>query len=275
MAAAGERRARRAYWELHGSDGGNAAPVARRGGPSRVDLERVSQRLQLERDDLESKIAETRRAFGKLARRKLVLEEEWKTLHVEQARLREDKARFQAARRSPWFQSNLLPTSDLRRVKLCVGGQLFETSEKVLKRDPNSLLAALVQSDSPIKPDEKGCYVIDRDWYLFRHILAFLRDGALPELGDAGGGQLIPNLYKEAEYYNLETLRCAIREFLDPFQLVEKSAAVPLSQLHRLEAKMLQSLRVSRAARGNQLSDYDYDNDDDDDDDDAVDGADG
>lgn len=113
---------------------------------------------------------------------------------------------------------------------------MFETSEKVLKRDSNSLLAALVQEDSPIKLNESGCYVIDRDWYLFRHILAFLRDGKLPTLSEVESDQIIPHLYKEADFYNLESLRYAIREFLDPHHVVEKSAAVPLSRLHKLEA---------------------------------------
>jgi hypothetical protein len=251
------RRGRQTYWELHGGAGGggkaSASPPS--GESERINLERVSQRLLLERQDLESKIAETRREFGKLARRKLVLEEEWKKLHVLRANLEEDKRRFQSARRSPWFQSALLPTADLRRVKLVVGGQLFETTEKVLKRDPGSLFAALVGPDSPLKPDEHGCFVIDRDWFLFRHILGFLRDGVLPQSGDAASEQLVSQLYKEAEFYRLETLRCAVREYLDPFQIVEKSAAVPLSRLHKLEAKMLQSLRPPAPSR----DDFAYD----------------
>ncbi|GBG35009.1 BTB/POZ domain-containing protein KCTD6 [Hondaea fermentalgiana] len=159
------------------------------------------------------------------------------------ADLDEDKRRFASARRSPWFQSTLLPTSELRRVRISVGGQLFETTEQVLKRDPGSLLAALVGSDSPIQPDDRGCFIIDRDWVLFRHILAFLRDGALPQAPDAAGDQLIARLYKEADFYRLETLRCAIREFLDPFQLVERAAAVPLSRLHKIERQMESSLQ--------------------------------
>lgn len=256
------RRGRRAYWELHGDAEGAAAMGlgrsaatagkaerasarrrAKENEAKRINLEKVSQRLQLERQDLEAKVAETRREFGKLARRKIVLEEEWKKLQVDRANLEEDKRRFHSARRSPWFQSNLIPTSDLRRVRLNVGGQLFETSERVLKRDPASLLAAMVQDDSPIQANENGCFVIDRDWYLFRHVLTFLRDGVLPQGGEVAEDQLIANLYKEAEFYNLETLRCAIREYLDPYQIVEKSAAVPLSRLHKIEAKMMQSLK--------------------------------
>mmetsp|Transcript_8416 Transcript_8416/g.16756 ORF Transcript_8416/g.16756 Transcript_8416/m.16756 type:complete len:372 (+) Transcript_8416:183-1298(+) len=228
---------------------GSGSSGKNEGSPDpRVSLERVSQRLLLERQDLEEKIKDTRREFRKLARRKLVLEDEWKKLNVERSDLDEDKRRFASARRSSWFQSTMLPTSDLRRVRINVGGQLFETTERVLKRDPGSLLAALVGPDSPIKPDDRGCYIIDRDWVLFRHIIAFLRDGALPQSADPAADQLIMRLYKEAEFYRLETLRCAIREFLDPFQLVERAAAVPLSRMHKLERQMEISLRLDPKA---------------------------
>jgi len=204
---------------------------------TKVDLERISQRLTLERQDLETKIEQVRREFGKLARRRAVLEEEWKKFHVEGSDLEEDKRRFTSARRSPWFQTNLLPTSDMKRHRISVGGQLFETSEKVLRRDSHSLLAALTQADCPLQPNDNGCFVIDRDWFLFRHILTFLRDGTLPQAPDASGEDILSQLYKEASFYKLESLRYAIREFLDPHKIVEKSATVPFA---RLEATLLE-----------------------------------
>ena len=48
----------------------------------------------------------------------------------------------------------MLPTSDLRRVRLNVGGQVFETSVRVLRRDPDSLLAALASEDAPLELDD-------------------------------------------------------------------------------------------------------------------------
>lgn len=47
-----------------------------------VNVHGISQRLMLERRDLDDRVAETRREFGKVARRKLVLEDEWKKLQV-------------------------------------------------------------------------------------------------------------------------------------------------------------------------------------------------
>jgi hypothetical protein len=49
---------------------------------------------------------------------------------------------------------------------------------------------------------------IDRDWWLFRYVLNFLRDGALP-LHDE---ELMEKLYHEAEYWGLNSLQQAIEE---------------------------------------------------------------
>jgi hypothetical protein len=121
-----------------------------------------------------------------------------------------------------------------KRIKLNVGGQIFETSPSTLARDRFSLLAAIVtqppavtsqpvpaassagapeskaeeghtdddatpqesaSSPIPVFPpapavsggggshfaaDAGGTVFIDRDWWRFRHILAFLRHGSLP-----------------------------------------------------------------------------------------------
>jgi len=47
-----------------------------------VNMYGISQRLMLERQDLEVKVAEVRQEFGKLGKRKLILEDEWKKLQV-------------------------------------------------------------------------------------------------------------------------------------------------------------------------------------------------
>ena len=57
-----------------------------------------------------------------------------------------------------------------------VGGQLFETTVAVLTRDPYSILAAACRKNSPINKCKDDHYAVyfDRDWWLFRHVLAFL-----------------------------------------------------------------------------------------------------
>lgn len=90
-------------------------------------------------------------------------------------------------------------------IGLNVGGQLFETDVQTLTRDPYSVLAACCRLNSPIAPNADGIFYFDRDWWLFRHILAFLRSSALPnEL------ETLKELYTEASYYRLESLQRAI-----------------------------------------------------------------
>lgn len=61
---------------------------------------------------------------------------------------------------------------------------MFHVPPHVLARDPTSLLAQLVKpisSNTSLLPDEDGSFYLDRDWWLFRYVVMFLRDGTLPE----------------------------------------------------------------------------------------------
>jgi hypothetical protein len=91
-------------------------------------------------------------------------------------------------------------------VGLNVGGQIFETTAGILTRDPYSLLAACCRkAGSPIPTTSDGCFRFDRDWWLFRHILSYLRSNILPnEL------ETLKELYTEASFYRLESLQRAI-----------------------------------------------------------------
>ncbi|KAG5193156.1 BTB/POZ protein [Tribonema minus] len=96
------------------------------------------------------------------------------------------------------------------RVVLNVGGQIFETTAGVLCRDRFSLLAALCRggggSAAPVEKDPaSGAFFLDRDWWVFRYVLQFLRSGALPD-----DGALLREMHEEAAFYRLETLRRAI-----------------------------------------------------------------
>lgn len=92
-------------------------------------------------------------------------------------------------------------------IGLNVGGQMFETTVEVLTIDPYSILASLCRRKTPIRPNHDGIFYLDRDWWLFRHILSFLRSGVLPrEL------EILKELYKEASFYRMEKLQRAIEE---------------------------------------------------------------
>ena len=106
-----------------------------------------------------------------------------------------------------------------------VGGQIFETTAGVLTKDPYSVLAAYCRScehsncndsggscgeDQPQESlfeaePRSGIFFIDRDWWLFRHILTYLRSNVLPNEYET-----LKELYVEAAFYRLESLQAAI-----------------------------------------------------------------
>ena len=68
------------------------------------------------------------------------------------------------------------------RMCLNVGGQVFETTVGVLTKDRWSILASLCKSSNrPLEADEDGTFFIDRDWWIFNHLLQFLRTNTLPQ----------------------------------------------------------------------------------------------
>lgn len=87
---------------------------------------------------------------------------------------------------------------------------MFETTEGVLCKEPGSLLAALTRTDPPVAIDKStGCFFFDRDWWLFRCILRFERDGAEALPGDKA---VLRELYKEAAFWRLPALKAAIKD---------------------------------------------------------------
>ncbi len=65
-------------------------------------------------------------------------------------------------------------------VELNVGGQVYYTRHATLTSVPNSLLGKLFSTKKDISndlaQDIKGRYFIDRDGFLFRYVLDYLRD---------------------------------------------------------------------------------------------------
>ena len=88
-------------------------------------------------------------------------------------------------------------------VKLNVGGHHFATSVQTLRKDPNSMLAAMFSGKFDMKPSEDGTFFIDRDGTHFRFILNYLRNGELilPE-----GATFLKELEAEAKFYQIQGL---------------------------------------------------------------------
>ena len=87
-------------------------------------------------------------------------------------------------------------------IKLNVGGQHFTTSVQTLKKDPNSMLAAMFSGKFEMKPSEDdGSFFIDRDGTYFRFILNYLRNG---ELILPHGATFLKELEAEATFYQIQ-----------------------------------------------------------------------
>ncbi|KAI7893188.1 uncharacterized protein EV154DRAFT_561645 [Mucor mucedo] len=91
------------------------------------------------------------------------------------------------------------------KVRLNVGGNIFETSLSTLRRDTNSLLATMFSGKHPIMAESDGSYFIDRDPSHFRLVLNYLRDLRIPPtiLQDV---RIRQELFQEAKYYSIDGL---------------------------------------------------------------------
>ena len=93
-------------------------------------------------------------------------------------------------------------------VKLHIGGKHFVTTMQTLRKDPNSMLAAMFSGKFDTKPSEDGSFFIDRDGTHFRFILNYLRTGklTLPE-----GATFLKELEEEAEFYQIQGIIDALK----------------------------------------------------------------
>jgi len=95
-------------------------------------------------------------------------------------------------------------------VKIDIGGRIFKTSLKTLRKESDSVLASMFSKKCDLKKEDDGSFFIDRDGTFFHHILDFLRDGKLSEdiLEDYGS-----QIQKEAEFYGLLGLKEQINNY--------------------------------------------------------------
>ena len=170
-------------------------------------VDEAYMQLTTEAGDISRKWRELQLDATHLQRKKLALRSDWAKLRHERAWLEDERRRFNEVILSEVANFDKEP-----RVKLNVGGITYETYESVLSRDPDSMLAALCRDDSPLKDEQKdteGVVFIDRSGNLFRHILNFLRDGVLPI-----NNITLKDLYREAKYFELNSLRTEIEKRL-------------------------------------------------------------
>ncbi|CAJ0960351.1 unnamed protein product, partial [Mesorhabditis belari] len=116
------------------------------------------------------------------------------------------------------------------RVRLNVGGQLFETSVFTLTRYRDTVLATMVEERWTSTQQDQEIF-IDRDPTNFNRILNFLRDGAeffiMPK-----DDKTVEELRKESLFYGITDLVALCDAFLAPFQVGDtvgwRPEAIPL-----------------------------------------------
>jgi hypothetical protein len=161
-------------------------------------------------------------------------------LEAQRQQLQEERRWLQDALQSRWMREAAEHASTVR-VHVDVGGQVFAVPASVLRREPESVLAKIAEdlieeaanegssrgagkedddndavatasageSSQGSKPGSVANPVFfDRDWWAFRHVLQWLREGevALPATKD--GLKLV---YQEARFFGLRRLREAVR----------------------------------------------------------------
>jgi hypothetical protein len=206
------------------------------------------QRLFYVEDSLEGVVAGQRvsQIIGRteqLIRQRAFLRDERRRLRMSTEMLDERKSCLKIMQRDDWVPPTVLADSKQQKeivgedtttpsvpldphVLINIGGLMFEVPVSTLIKDPKSLLAQLTNSETcPILPDHQGgFYYFDRDWWLFRYIVNFLRDGVLPD-----DRSILSQLYREASFWNLEQMQRAIEEQkLHLRHETPKKEAVPL-----------------------------------------------
>ena len=102
-------------------------------------------------------------------------------------------------------------------IKLRVGEHLYHTSVTTMRRESDSMLAAMFSGKFKLSTDSDGCYFVDRDGKLFGIILSWLRMARVPSRSLSP--EEVQELIEECIYFGLvrleELLRARQRERLE------------------------------------------------------------
>lgn len=183
------------------------------------------QRLFYVEDSLESVVAGERvnlliSRTEQLIRQRAFLRDERRRVRMSSEMLEERKRSLKTMRREDWKPTGLAPSSPSsssakatsetvvsKHIMINIGGLMYEVPATILLREPGSLLAQLTTDPPIIFPDNGGFFYFERDWWLFRYIMNFMRDGVLPD-----DRNLLSQLYREASYWKLDQMQKAIEE---------------------------------------------------------------
>ncbi|EGD75412.1 hypothetical protein PTSG_06488 [Salpingoeca rosetta] len=140
-----------------------------------------------------------RRLQAKYQELTAVFEEEVDMLRRDRNALAEEKATWEVL--ATKLDASVVPQS---RVKLDIGGTVFATSKQTLTKFAKSFFAGMFSGRHELQPEDDGSFFVDRDPFVFRHVLNFMR-GQPPKLDRLSKAEL-EALREDAEFYQLPEL---------------------------------------------------------------------
>eukprot|EP01012_Entosiphon_sulcatum_P015281 TRINITY_DN2026_c0_g1_i1.p1 TRINITY_DN2026_c0_g1~~TRINITY_DN2026_c0_g1_i1.p1 ORF type:complete len:448 (+),score=96.27 TRINITY_DN2026_c0_g1_i1:22-1344(+) len=165
--------------------------------PVKDDRERGAGRLE----QLDREMTVLKDAFAKIIR---IVEEERAYVELEHGRLDQERMAFDSMRKRVEDVNRMRQS----KVKLNIGGALFDTSAETLTCEKGSMLEAMFSGRFKIEKDEDGSSFIDRDPACFPLVLNYLRDrrdGVKPKTLTIDA-ETADKVLKEAKFYGLDGL---------------------------------------------------------------------
>jgi len=96
-------------------------------------------------------------------------------------------------------------------ISLNVGGVIYQTTKGTLLKYQGTMLESMFSGRHCITKDAKGNIFLDRDGFIFKYILNYLRTGQFPDLSK----KEMLELREEAEYYAITPLVKALEKQLE------------------------------------------------------------
>jgi hypothetical protein len=158
-------------------------------------LEKKLQDTKSKENFLDDKIKEVTKQEEKLKQDRTQLEKERKDFEFREQKFKDEIAHME--------EVNKIQES---KVKLDIGGQIHTTSLQTLRRDPDSMLAAMFSGRHELHQEADGSYFVDRDGTYFRYVLNFLRDGTIETGTLPSKVYALREILREAKYFQLSGL---------------------------------------------------------------------
>lgn len=155
-----------------------------RGSKEKEDLKKAREDIEKQREDLKKEREDSKKERERLKKERVDLEKEREELKKEREDLKKQKEDASIATKQTKPRGN--------KIQLNVGGQIFVTSRSTLTAHNGSFFEAMFSRRWNTRPEEDGCYFIDRDPCVFGHVLNYLRGQPPRALLAKKRGRILP-----------------------------------------------------------------------------------